>query len=92
MISNDYILFISRQIYISIKISNGILISFELFEIEITKKNSCNGSVCLYEIVTFYDNLKKKVTRFKTHLEHLKCYCVSKWSSIGSRCKNKKRL
>lgn len=83
MISNDYILFISRQIYIrlSIKISNGILISFELFEIEITKKkNSCNGSVCLYEIVTFYDNLKKKVTRFKTHLEHLKCYCVSKWS------------
>lgn len=65
MISNDYILFISRQIYIrlSIKISNGILISFELFEIEITKKkkkNSCNGSVCLYEIVTFYDNLKKK--------------------------------
>lgn len=61
MISNDYILFISRQIYISIKISNGILISFELFEIEITKKkNSCNGSVCLYEIVTFYDNFKKK--------------------------------
>lgn len=72
MISNDYILFISRQIYISIKISNGILISFELFEIEITKKKtSCNGSVCLYEIVTFYDNLKKKVTRFKTHLETL---------------------